>query len=50
MPDLGRYAVEVTLAYSGALILLCWIVAQSAMASRRVKRALDKAEKRKTDA
>ena len=47
MPDLGRYAVEVTLAYGVSLGLLAALVALSVARARRVARDLDAAEGRR---
>lgn len=44
MPDLGKYAAEVTLAYAGSLSLLVAIVAISVLRARHVRRALDEIE------
>jgi heme exporter protein D len=46
MPDLGTYAVEVSLAYGVSLLLLAAIVALSVAQARRTKRLLDEAEAR----
>ena len=46
MPDLGKYAVEVGLAYTGSLTLLVGIVALSVYQARRAKRLLDETEGR----
>ncbi|MBT8413771.1 MAG: heme exporter protein CcmD [Boseongicola sp.] len=46
MPDLGTYAVEVSLAYGVSLLLLVAIVALSVAQARRTKRLLDEAEAR----
>jgi len=45
-PDLGTYAVEVSLAYGMSLSLLVLVVALSVVQARRTKRALDEAEER----
>ena len=47
MPDLGRYAVEVTLAYGVSLTLLAAIVVLSVVRARKVARDLDAAEGRR---
>ncbi|MDJ1009510.1 MAG: heme exporter protein CcmD [Paracoccaceae bacterium] len=47
MPDLGAYAVEVSLAYGVSLTLLVAIVALSVLRARRVARDLEAAEARK---
>lgn len=49
MPDLGKYAGEVLLAYGVAGILLAALVLFSIIQGRRVKRALDQAEARRKD-
>ncbi|MGI9388797.1 MAG: heme exporter protein CcmD [Boseongicola sp.] len=46
MPDLGKYAVEVGLAYVISLALLLGVVWISAVQSRNAKRDLDRAEDR----
>jgi len=47
MPDLGTYAVEVSLAYGVSIALLVGVVALSVVQARRIKRALDEAETRR---
>ena len=47
MPELGRYAAEVALAYAGTLALLAGVVVLSVHRARRVKRSLDEAEARR---
>ncbi|WP_299751843.1 heme exporter protein CcmD [uncultured Boseongicola sp.] len=47
MPDLGTYAVEVSLAYGVSIALLVGVVALSVVQARRIKRALDEAEARR---
>lgn len=47
MPDLGKYAVEVLLAYGASGILLAGLVIWSVVQSRRVSRALSAAEERR---
>ena len=49
MPDLGKYAVEVLLAYGVSLALLVGIVWLSVGRARRVRRALEDAEARARD-
>ena len=49
MPDLGPYALEVTLAYAVSLALLAGIVGLSVWQSRRMRRRLDEAEGRRRD-
>lgn len=46
MPDLGRYAVEVLLAYGVSLALLLGVVVMSVRQARKAKEALDEAEER----
>jgi len=46
MPDLGKYAVEVLLAYGISLVLLAGIVWASWARARRVSRALAEIEAR----
>jgi heme exporter protein D len=46
MPELGKYALEVSLAYAVSLLLLAGIVALSVWQGRRMRRALEAAEKR----
>lgn len=48
MPDLGKYAAEVTLAYAASLALLALLVAGVLLRARRIKRRLDTAEKDRT--
>ena len=50
IPDLGRYAFEVTMAYGVSLALLAGIVVLSIRQGRRTRRALEEAEKRAKDA
>jgi len=47
MPDLGTYAVEVSLAYGVSIALLVGLVALSVVQARRIKRALHEAEARR---
>ena len=47
MPDLGKYAVEVAMAYGASAALLLGIVLLTLLRGRRVKRALDAAEGRR---
>lgn len=44
MPDLGQYAVEVSLAYAVSLTLLFIIVGLTVRRSRRVKAQLEQVE------
>ena len=46
MPDLGKYAVEVLAAYGVTLGLIAVLVWASVARSRRVRRALEAAERR----
>ena len=48
-PDLGRYALEVTLAYAGTLVALVTLVAVSVRQARHARRALEDAEGRRRD-
>ena len=41
MPDLGRYAAEVLLAYGSTAVLVGGLVAWTLMQSRRAKRMLE---------
>ena len=41
MPDLGRYAVEVLLAYGASAVLIGGLVAASVLSARRARRRLD---------
>lgn len=45
-PDLGKYSGAVTSAYVVSLILLFGLILQSWVAGRKVKRELDRAERR----
>ena len=49
MPELGKYAFEVMLAYAGSLGLLLGLVALSVAQARRTKRLLDETERRTKD-
>ena len=46
MPDLGTYALEVSLAYVGSLALLAGVVVLSVVQARRAKALLDEVEER----
>ncbi len=46
MPDLGRYALEVSLAYAGSLVALVAIVWISVARAKRIRAALEEAEAR----
>ena len=50
MPDLGAYAVEVSLSYAGSILLLSALLAVSVVQSKRAARALEEAESRIKDA
>lgn len=47
IPDLGKYAVEVSLAYGVSIALLALIIVLSWTKSRKVHQALQDAEARK---
>ncbi len=47
MPDLGRYALEVSLAYGLSAVLILGLVVLSVARAARVARALDRAEARR---
>ena len=47
MPELGKYAFEVTLAYAGSLVLLLALVGLSWAQARESKRRLEETEERK---
>ena len=49
MPDLGIYALEVTVAYLGSFVLLAGILGLTWVQSRKVARQLDEIEGRKDD-
>ena len=49
MPDLGTYALEVSLAYAGSLGLLFGLVTLSFAQARRSKRLLEDTERRQND-
>jgi heme exporter protein D len=44
MPDLGKYAVEVSLAYAVSLVLLAGIIGMSVRRYRAVKAELERVE------
>lgn len=50
MPDLGRYAGEVLLAYAGTIVLLALLITGSVWKARRVLRQLRDAENRRDTA
>lgn len=50
MPDLGAYAVEVSLAYAGSIAILLILLGVSIAQSKRAARALEEAERRIKDA
>ncbi|MCV6592945.1 MAG: heme exporter protein CcmD [Silicimonas sp.] len=47
MPDLGKYAFEVILAYGGSFLALVALVALSVIQARRSKRRLEETERRR---
>jgi heme exporter protein D len=47
MPDLGRYAVEIGLAYAGSLVLLGGLVAWVWLRGRAARRRLAEVEARR---
>ncbi len=47
MPDLGKYALEVGLAYGLSALLIAALVAASVIRAGRVARALNRAEARR---
>jgi heme exporter protein D len=47
MPDLGRYAVEVSAAYIVSLALIVLLVAWYVLRGRAMRRQLDEVEKRR---
>ncbi len=49
MVDLGKYAVEVLLAYAGTFVLLSALVLISLRGARAAQRQLDEAEKRRAN-
>ena len=49
MPDLGKYAVEVGLAYGLSGVLILGLVALSVLRAGRVRRQLDRVEARRHD-
>ena len=50
MPDLGAYAVEVSLSYAGSILILVLLLGVSVAQSRRAARSLQEAESRTKDA
>ena len=46
MPDLGEYALEVSLAYAGSLVMLFALVAISVVQARRSRQRLEETERR----
>ena len=50
MPDLGAYALEVSLSYAGSVLLLLALLGVSVAQSKRAKRALEEAEGRSRNA
>ena len=49
MPDLGKYAAEILLAYGAAILLLLGLLAQTWLRARRMRRALEEAEERRRE-
>lgn len=49
MPDLGKYAAEVLSAYGLTLLLVAGLIMATWARSRRVRRALERAEARRSD-
>lgn len=49
MPDLGKYAAEVALAYGATIVLVAGLIILSVTESRRTKRTLDETEARTKD-
>ena len=49
IPDLGKYAFEVSLAYAVSLTILFVLILRTLMRSARVRRALEQQENRKSD-
>ena len=49
MPDLGKYALEVTVAYGGSFAILGALVLLTLRQSRRTRHALDQIEDRQND-
>ncbi len=47
MPDLGKYALEVGLAYGLSAVLIGGLVAISLLRAARIRRALERAEARR---
>ena len=50
MPDLGTYALEVSLSYAGSIAILLVLLGVSIAQSKRAARALQEAEARSKDA
>ncbi len=50
MPELGKYTTEILSAYAATIVLLLGLVGLTWRQSRRVRRLLDAAEKRKDNA
>jgi len=46
MPDLGKYAAEVSIAYGAGLLLIAALVLYSLWRSRRIREALRELEER----
>ena len=49
MPDLGKYAFEVTLAYTGSIVLIAVLLGVSVIQARRAMARLKKAEGTSSD-
>lgn len=49
MPDLGKYAAEVLSAYALTLVLIGGLVLVTWLRARRVRRALEQAEARRSN-
>ena len=47
MPDLGKYALEVGVAYGGSVLLIGGLILMTVLRGRSVRRALDEAEGRR---
>ena len=49
MPDLGKYALEVSVAYGASILLLFFLVLLSWVKGRKVRRQLRELEKRRAN-
>ena len=47
MPDLGKYAIEVSLAYGLSAVLILGLVGVSLLRAGRIRRQLDRVEARR---